>query len=156
MDMSSMMCIKDEAPIDLGAQGPSNPLKDKSFYIQGINCPIGDFDGKSFTTGAMGTLIQFTRSSKSDDIYGSYGIPADFGMDDSDDFDTASVVFEKSGVAYMEFTQSDTYSYDKKTGKLSSNDSELTSSGSIVTFIDDDTMVITDEDGDSGTLHRVK
>ena len=77
-------------------------------------------------------------------------------MDDSDDFDTASVVFEKSGVAYMEFTQSDTYSYDKKTGKLSSNDSELTSSGSIVTFIDDDTMVITDRDGDSGTLHRVK
>jgi hypothetical protein len=152
MDVSSLMSLKDEEPLSLYGEDITEALKGKAFSLGGISCPIYDFDGKSFRTGISSTYYTFTRSSKSDDIYGEYDLPDDFG--DASEFDTATLTFEKSGVCYMSFSTSEEYEYNKKTGEVTLGEDD--DEPSTVSFIDDDTMVISDADEVKGTLKRVK
>ena len=150
-DVSSMMCIKDEKPLELYGEDISNALTDKSFYIGGVNCPIYDFDGSYFKTGFSNSYYEFKRSEKSDDIYGKYELPTDFGGS-STKSESSYISFEKSGVCYMSYCKEDEYEYDSSTGAITTGEKD--SAPSTVTFADDDTMMISDENGVKGTLIR--
>jgi hypothetical protein len=156
LDFSSLMCIKDEAPTLTEGGENSNELKDKSFFISGYNCPITDFNGRSFKAGMFGSYMTFTREQSSDNIYGEYNIPEE--MSDGEDYaEYSKFVFEKSGAAFMVMNYKTTYTYDKNTGVLSGADISGESDGeTTVVFVDDDTLVFTKKDGTTVTLKRVK
>ena len=153
MDVSSVMCLKDEKPLALYGEDISAALKDKSFFIGGINCPIYDFNGDSFRTGIRDNFYSFKRSAKSDNIYGEYELPENLGSG-GENVDKASITFEKSGVCYISYLQSDDYIYDSKNGLLKNGADD--ENPVIVRFKDKDTLVIVDSDGEDSTLTRIK
>ena len=150
VDMSSVMCIKDEEPNALYVDKERTAMKGKTLSLGGVCMPIYDFDGKSFETGFNKTFYTFKRDEKSDDIYGKYDIPDGFGSKE----EMGYMKFEKSGVAYMNYFDTKDYIYDEKEGTITSNDSDKEPSN--VRFTDDDTMIIADSTGTLGTLKRVK
>ena len=147
LDMSSVMCIKDEKPIELYGEDISSALQDKSLFIGGINAPIYDFDGKSFRAGFKDKYYTFTRDKKSDEIYGEYDAPADFSNDS-----ISAIDFPSSGKAYMYATETKDYIYDDDKGTITSNNSDK--EPTYIRFIDDDTFILADAEGIIGTLNR--
>ncbi len=156
VDMSSVMCIKDEEPNSLYIEKDKDYMKGTTFCMGGICAPIYDFDGKSFKAGVNGKYTTFTRDKKSDDIYGKYDIPKDFGSGDTKngslEFVESGLEFVESGVAYMNFSYTKDFIYDDDEGTLTSDDSDKEPAR--VRFIDDDTMIIASGDGEIGTLTR--
>jgi len=151
VDMSELMCIKDEEPNKLYVDEKKTPMDGKSFNLGGISCPIYDFNGTSFNTGVNEKVLKFERDKKSDDVYGIYKIPE--GMGSNKNKDKGFIEFEKSGKAYMTYSETEDYVYDEKTGTITSNDKD--DSPVYVRFEDDDTMIIANDDGVKGTLNRL-
>ena len=160
IDSSSMMCIKDEDYIKSDKEDLSTALENKCFYVSGYNCPILEFDGKSFKTGMGGSYMTFSRDEKDDDVYGEYNIPDAFMKEDEQKemFKESKLVFEKSGVSSMDFRVSAAYTYDPETGALTSDDfgkKDPNGKTSTIRFEDEDTIVITNKKDKEMTLYRI-